>query len=283
MSNNLTPDTQVYYINLDDNIERKKNIESQTKSMGFTNVMRINAVDTRTDKKLEEHKHMVDSGAYDTLKKSIVSGIRKKHEDLTRGAVGCFLSHYKIYQHIVQNKIPKALVLEDDTVITLSKKDFWNVIDEIHVPDDADIYLYDSTIFNSKKVDELTVKIYRFFGMHMYLITYDGAVKALEMLIPIVHQIDSQLSFAMTNEQINIYGYNNKKNKRFAKQDTKNHKTTIQMLPCKNCLIKHYEHFCNMNDAKMNKWWIFIIVIIVALIVASRYPNYNFCRDSDRA
>jgi len=33
---------------------------------------------------------------------------------LTTGEVGCFMSHYTIWQHMVDNRIPSALILEDD-------------------------------------------------------------------------------------------------------------------------------------------------------------------------
>src|ERR1700722_12989266 len=37
--------------------------------------------------------------------------------DLTPGEIGCLLSHRAVYQHIVDNDIERAIILEDDVFI----------------------------------------------------------------------------------------------------------------------------------------------------------------------
>ena len=45
-------------------------------------------------------------------------GIVKKFSLQTRGEVGCFLSHMRIYQEIVRENIQRALILEDDAIFS---------------------------------------------------------------------------------------------------------------------------------------------------------------------
>ena len=38
--------------------------------------------------------------------------------DLTANEIGCYLSHYRLYERIVEEKIPRAVILEDDTELS---------------------------------------------------------------------------------------------------------------------------------------------------------------------
>ena len=40
---------------------------------------------------------------------------RKFGRDITKGEIGCYLSHYNIWQRMADEKIPSALILEDDS------------------------------------------------------------------------------------------------------------------------------------------------------------------------
>jgi glycosyl transferase family 25 len=61
--------------------------------------------------------------AYDGLRRRLFFG-----RDLTKGELGCLLSHRAIYQHMVDNNIPAAVVLEDDVFF---KPDFPAVLQAI--------------------------------------------------------------------------------------------------------------------------------------------------------
>ncbi len=45
---------------------------------------------------------------------------KKRGWNLTPGEIGCFLSHYTLWQKIAANQIPAALILEDDAVLPFS-------------------------------------------------------------------------------------------------------------------------------------------------------------------
>ena len=131
----------LFYINLDDNADRNDNIIKLTKKYDFKNVTRISAVNTRTIEKVNEYIDSIDKNAYDLLVNNNKNGTRKNHYELTNGSIGCYLSHKKIYEEIVKNKIPYALILEDDCTIESSPEYFWNKISNFKIPNDTDIFL----------------------------------------------------------------------------------------------------------------------------------------------
>lgn len=57
---------------------------------------------------------------------------RIKNRDLTRGEFGCFLSHYNLWQRIVDEKIPHAIILEDDAVCNA---DFFDIVAKLPTVD----------------------------------------------------------------------------------------------------------------------------------------------------
>ena len=51
-------------------------------------------------------------------------GDRLVNRSMTKGAIGCFLSHYNLWQRMIAEQIPTAIVLEDDA---LWDEDFFEV------------------------------------------------------------------------------------------------------------------------------------------------------------
>lgn len=60
---------------------------------------------------------------YDGLKRRLFFG-----KDMTKGEIGCLLSHRAVYQHMADNNIPAAIIMEDDVFIAPS---FPQIIREI--------------------------------------------------------------------------------------------------------------------------------------------------------
>ena len=42
------------------------------------------------------------------------------HRNLTLGEIGCYISHMRVWEHIVTHSIPICVILEDDIIIKLS-------------------------------------------------------------------------------------------------------------------------------------------------------------------
>lgn len=96
----------IYYINLDDQPERKKYMEDQFEHWGIENYTRISAYDGRED----------DLG-------SILKG--RYPENVTSGEVGCMTSHLKAIKHWYDTSdSPYAVIMEDDCDLDLVR--YWN-------------------------------------------------------------------------------------------------------------------------------------------------------------
>ena len=132
---------------------------------------------------------------------------RQHHYDLTRGAVGCFLSHLSIYKKVAESKIDYAIIFEDDSVIA---NDFYERLEKglRDIPSDWDIILLGLTCLKCDiKLDYITVN--RFWGTHGYIIKNKSAIKLLEYLDrPLSKQIDADISLLIKRKLINVYGIN---------------------------------------------------------------------------
>lgn len=95
----------IFVVNLDESPERFKEIQVQLKEFSLK-VERFSAV---RGTKLSKQQ----------LNQQYCSDANKKHfrRDLTLGEIGCYLSHRKIWQKMVDENIELAVVLEDDIFI----------------------------------------------------------------------------------------------------------------------------------------------------------------------
>ncbi len=106
------------------------------------------------------------------------------HKDMSLGAIGCLLSHLKIYKHIIQNKIQVCTIFEDDVHFhpnwsELAFKYYENT------PKNFDLIFMgnqiDECITTPKKVQ--AINNCSAFCLHAYIITYQGAQKLLKYLL----------------------------------------------------------------------------------------------------
>ncbi len=99
-------DIKIYVINLKTSTQRRMAMEEQIKGLQADSEI-IEAVDGTSLSKEKIEKYF-DIEFFNN---------RKSYYSL--GMVGCTLSHYLLYKKIVKEKIPFALILEDDMVIIL--------------------------------------------------------------------------------------------------------------------------------------------------------------------
>ena len=96
----------IYYLNLDDQPERKEYMESQFEYWGIENYTRISAYDGRED----------DLG-------DIIKG--RYPESMSSGEIGCITSHLKAIKHWMETSdSPYAIIMEDDCSLDLVR--YWN-------------------------------------------------------------------------------------------------------------------------------------------------------------
>lgn len=182
----------VLYINLDRRPDRNDHVKKLLLKHNLYDIStRIDAVDGN---KLD----LQNISPYLVTKQGIDDAMngKKLYTMLTKGGIGCALSHRKCYQYIVDNKINRCLVLEDDCYLD---DDFNKKLRDLenNIPADFDILFLGHhvayTDYDYKNVFYFTPnKIYGLFG---YIITYKGASKLLEHVFPITKQIDTEIPY----------------------------------------------------------------------------------------
>jgi glycosyl transferase family 25 len=144
---------------------------------------------------------MIQDGSYVKL---------HKWHDLTRGELGCFLSHRAVWRHMQDHDVPEALILEDDCqmqntdyqralglVDTLSKSDpLWNVLQlvrMINVRSDV------------RRVSQSFVIPGRSWGLACYALSKRGAGKLLTKSVPIKEAVDTFVSNSRLHGKYALY------------------------------------------------------------------------------
>ena len=201
-----------YIINLDKNVNRFTGAKTQYESSDMNGIVPMDRFSGINGKKL-----ILDQILEDDVVKDIEEVERNKsrthHHQLTKGAVGCFMSHLLLYQQLLDDKSYNAyLIMEDDINIIPDMKVHIDYSLE-NIPFDWDIILYSwlrlgsqPTVFNA--ID----KVDYFWGMQCYLINRRGAKKIVTEVLnqPIDGQIDSYLSRMIQQGKLVVYVYNKK-------------------------------------------------------------------------
>lgn len=137
---------------------------------------------------------------------------------LTLGEIGCAMSHIKLYEHLVHNNIEKAIILEDDAIVSLYFKEI--LVDALNrLPKRAEILFFDhgkAKIFPFTKNLVERYRLARYLKPSKiskrtiirttaYLITLNGAKKLLKYAYPIRMPSDF-LTGSLQLTHINAYG-----------------------------------------------------------------------------
>ena len=197
--------TKVSVINLDRNKARLEGVKKRYEMSDIeVPLERFSAIDgTRVNP-----EDWLTPSAIKELRETEENGYRTKHCQLTRGAIGCYLSHIELLKKIKPGEI--HLILEDDIIIvpntmTLVKE----TLDK--APSDWDMILigYNSCKGIAKKSDDF-IKVKSFWGMCAYLINYKGAQKFLKETGNVFDcQIDSFMSWMASSDHLNIWALRN--------------------------------------------------------------------------
>jgi len=143
----------------------------------------------------------------------------------TKGMIGCFLAHKKVWEIVVNDKIDYAVILEDDIEFTPQFKATLEQIQNDNL--DFDVLLLSSLIGckNPKNYNFLDILSKHFFkkrqyhyinekyhipeffaGTQSYIITYESAKKLLKELSTVTYHVDTVLS---ESHNIKIISLNN--------------------------------------------------------------------------
>lgn len=169
---------QIYVINLKRRKDKLKRIIKRINKIdpdGNINVEIFTAIDGL---KIDE-QFMKDNNI--SILKEWIDPFKKTK--INKGEIGCALSHYKIWEDIIENNYNSALILEDDAEF-IKPNEFMNKIDEIDEPNNTDLLYFGRKKF---KEDEdyienhnNIVKPYYSYWTIGYYITYSGALKLLK-------------------------------------------------------------------------------------------------------
>jgi GR25 family glycosyltransferase involved in LPS biosynthesis len=180
----------IIYINLSHRTDRKKHVLEQIQELHIQQpVIRMNAVNGNIiDLDAISSKLITANGKKDALNTSLSVGV-----PLTKGGIGCALSHRNVYLHIIKNKLQHTLILEDDVYFD---PDFIKKVNDIPYPTDYDLFFlgyHSCKITTPNYVDKLICHASRVYGLFGYIVSYKGAQKLLN-IFPLGKQIDTEIS-----------------------------------------------------------------------------------------
>jgi GR25 family glycosyltransferase involved in LPS biosynthesis len=198
-------DFDVYVINMVSNKERLDNFmkEYNNSDLAFK---KINVYPAIVGKDLDLTKY-VSVNAHQQIIDTEKTGKRIHHYDLTRGAVGCYMSHLNVYKKIAASNKKFGLIFEDDVKIAT---DFYKrmLYGLNTVPDDWNIYLLGIVCLKCDIKNDY-INVNRFWGLHGYLVKKETAALLVEKLSKLIKkQIDAEISLMIKNKQLKIYGIN---------------------------------------------------------------------------
>jgi glycosyl transferase family 25 len=193
-----------YVINLEENTDRKKTFFEEWNNID-PRIAVVKAVDTRNHL-WENYKEHISEKAIEELKKTIKNKKRIRHEDLTEGAVGCYLSHLKCWKRFLKESTSKdyCLIFEDDSSIPKNLiKTTDNIVKRINVEWGV-ILLGWRANSQYKHFNKDLLIAGDFWFLHSYLLSNFGARKLLELHDKIEIQVDHFVS--KHKEKVKVFG-----------------------------------------------------------------------------
>lgn len=194
-ANPIWNDFKIFLINLDRAPERLAWFETQFAKSDLSRdgraFERMPAVDGKTIANLDEFVSPAGMRELDDL---AATGFRKRHAQLSIGAVGCALSHIECWRAGLESGAKGGVwIFEDDCVIP---QDLLERVKCTPVPGDTDILLLGVFCLRCRGEGGGLREVKRFFGLHGYVVTRRGLEKLLARadLLPMSVQIDTYLS-----------------------------------------------------------------------------------------
>jgi glycosyl transferase family 25 len=182
----------IFVLNMARSIKRRAMFLFQASIFGLSNAEIIRAVDGNT----LNLKKMISHG--------IIQRDEHKQRDLTTGEVGCYLSHVNAWRTILERKIEKALICEDDVMWRIDAN---TIVDHFmaEVPNDWDIihfYSYakvGSGLRNDPGRKQRGRYVWQGYnecgGSVCYALTARGARFLLDNAFPIKHAVDGVINW----------------------------------------------------------------------------------------
>lgn len=261
---------KVWCINLQNRASRWEHAIKRFQASGLTNVQRFEAVDGSSID--------INNGALLTPRAQWeLHNPRQNDVQIgSRGAVGCFLSHLALWDKMVDENIPMALIFEDDLEIPT---DFLNklakLMDQIQEQTNTEHPLQnlDGILLGWERLIEkphptnftgLNRLKGRFWGTQGYLITNKGAKTMRQHALPLNMQVDAHMSIqSFLSQDVHFYLPN-------ASIVAQNHFLGSDIwTPCTLCDIWDWVYFCII--------WSAVITLIGAGASYYRFKETQSC------
>lgn len=175
---------KVFVVNLDKDKDKKEKIKNECRNAELDYEI-ISAVDGR-------------ELSYNELK-SKVHPVSLNY--LSKGEIGCVLSHQRIYKRILDDDIDYALILEDDVELSQDIKVFLKEFLSVKDKNKGDVFLlYPSGLrFLNRRInvshDYFFYEAYNSSCAHGYIISNKAAKKLIRINTPIILVADAWLWF----------------------------------------------------------------------------------------
>lgn len=188
-------DVQIFCISLARRPDRWNRIRQEAQKAGIE-MTRIDAVDAST---FVAHQHPAIT--LGTAHNIYYKTRRSNYEIDAAGAIGCSLSHFKVWETLLASDAPAAIVFEDDSAVPIGLKERLNKVLSI-LPPDWDIVNLHRTKFGGgvsgcKPLagDEPWQLCTSLIGTHAYIVSRKGAKALLDKAYPIELHVDAYMAY----------------------------------------------------------------------------------------
>lgn len=197
-------DIVAWVINLDKNKERWNNVRRSYQQSDMTTIplTRFSAV---VGKNLNPEVYLSEEAQRDLVNNE-KRGYRTRHYQLSRGGIGCFLSHYELFKKLMQGDNDMYLIFEDDVGFPKNAQEQLSLAVQ-DAPKDWDIILFGFSRLHGYKEKEKYVKTMGFWGTGSYIINRRGAMKFIKEcdIHKMDAQIDAYMSYLSQSGKLNVY------------------------------------------------------------------------------
>ena len=162
----------------------------------YEKVQRLSAVDAK-DFVAHNHPAVSLTTAY-----NVKNGVRRSHHEIDRpGAIGCSLSHFKAWKHLLDSSAPALIIFEDDSPIPT---DFKTNIEQAlaELPCQWDMVTFYNTPYQGGQTGcepdpEMAPwhTCTSLMGAHAYMISRSGAERLLARAYPIEMHVDAYFAY----------------------------------------------------------------------------------------
>ena len=195
-----------YVINLERNKDRMESFHQSYKSSDLVQRIPYNRFEA-VDGSVVPLEKYVTPETLEGIKRTEETKLRTAPNDMTKGMVGCYLSHLGVYDMALKQRTKYALIFEDDAVI--SSDIYTSTIEKIlrgdeSVPPDWDMILLGVVCRDCRDYNEDYNKVHDFFGTHGYIVNRK-AMKVLKNSLPMTRQIDVRMSELCREKKFKVF------------------------------------------------------------------------------